>query len=52
MGVFAARKLVFGRRKWRDFRFWGPFWGVFGDFGVKPGTFLIFCGHVTPPRER
>ena len=45
--VFESRKLVFGCRKWRVFRFWGRFWGVLGDFQAQNRYFCSFFA-VTP----
>ena len=49
--VFESRKLAFWRRKWRVFRFWGPFWGVFGVLGRTTGTFISFSVVASHLRE-
>ena len=41
---------MFLRRKWRDFRFWEPFWGIFGDLGVQTRRFFSFFVVTSPLR--
>jgi len=41
---------VFVRRKWRVFRFWEPFWGIFGDLGVQTRRFFSFFVVTSPLR--
>jgi hypothetical protein len=48
-GEFESRKLEFWYHKWRIFLVWGPFWGVFGRFGVTKSHFYVFSCNVTAP---
>jgi len=46
-----VQKIGVWASKWRVFRFWGSFWGDFGDFGTRNRHFFSFFAVASSLRE-